>query len=49
MLMVPGSNMKHVRVELKSYLFLEDNRSKGHVASSMSYEIPSLIVISLLK
>lgn len=49
MLRVSGNNMTHVRMELKSLIFLEDNRNKGHIASSMSYEIPCLIVISLLK
>jgi len=48
-LMVPEKNMKRVRMELKSRVFLEDNRSEGHVASSINYEIPCLTVISLLK
>lgn len=48
-LTVPENNMKHVGMELKSHTCLGDYRSKGHVASSMSYEIPCLGVIYLLK
>lgn len=48
-LMVPGNNTRHVRMEVESHIILEDNRSKRHVTSSVNSEIPCLVVLSLLK